>query len=75
MAMMEPRVAEINHEHEANLVLFRVVHELAVGLAGRPVPVVLGALRARLPRLPGLTETELLRIAEEISIGRDPSGL
>lgn len=75
MAMAEPRVVQINREHEANIVLFQVVHELAARLAGRPVPVVLEALRARLPDVPGLTEVELVRIAEEVSVGRDPSGL
>ncbi|MBB5130878.1 hypothetical protein HNP84_000566 [Thermocatellispora tengchongensis] len=64
-----------NAEHEANMALFRVVHEIATRFAGRPVPVVLAELRARVPAAPGLDGGELLRIAEEISVGRDPSGL
>jgi hypothetical protein len=64
-----------NAEHEANQMLFQVVHEVATGLAGRPAPSVFAALRGRVPRAPGLDDGELMRIAQEISIGRDPSGL
>ncbi|PZG42790.1 hypothetical protein C1I98_19385 [Spongiactinospora gelatinilytica] len=64
-------------EHERNLALFRIVHEVATHHAGRPVPAVLATLRDRVPRAPGLglDEGALLRIAHEISVGHDPSGL
>jgi len=39
------------------------------------VPEVMGVLRQRLPGVPGLDEVELRRLAEQISVGRDPSGL
>jgi hypothetical protein len=55
--------------------LFRTVHGIAGRLAGQPVPVVVEALTRQLPRVPGLDAREIRRIAEEISVGRDPSGL
>ncbi|WP_233508001.1 hypothetical protein [Spongiactinospora gelatinilytica] len=50
---------------------------MATHHAGRPVPAVLATLRDRVPRAPGLglDEGALLRIAHEISVGHDPSGL
>ncbi|SDI28973.1 hypothetical protein SAMN05421505_14243 [Sinosporangium album] len=62
-------------EREANLALFRTVHEVAVRFAGRPAPVVFEALWHALPPAPGLERAEIRKIAEEISVGRDPSGL
>ncbi|WP_336211947.1 hypothetical protein [Nonomuraea sp. LPB2021202275-12-8] len=55
--------------------LFRTVHGIAGRLAGQPVPVVMDALMRQLPPAPGIAVAELRRIAEEISVGRDPSGL
>ncbi|MBB6346476.1 hypothetical protein ACWGH8_14070 [Nonomuraea muscovyensis] len=55
--------------------LFRAVHGIAGRLAGQPVPVVMDALWRQLPKAPGLDAVEIRRIAEEISVGRDPSGL
>jgi hypothetical protein len=60
---------------ETEEALFRVVHSIAGRLAGRPVPVVMDALARQLPPAPGITMAEIRRIAEEISVGRDPSGL
>ncbi|MEV0972729.1 hypothetical protein [Microtetraspora glauca] len=65
----------VTQEHEANLTLFRVVHEVAVRHAGRPFHEVLPILQGSLPPVPGLDEPEVRRIAEQISVGRDPSGL
>ncbi|WP_067185787.1 hypothetical protein [Microtetraspora niveoalba] len=65
----------VTQEREANLTLFRVVHEVALHHAGRPVHEVLPILRRALPVVPGLDEPEVRRIAEQISVGRDPSGL
>ncbi|WP_285777714.1 hypothetical protein [Microtetraspora sp. NBRC 13810] len=65
----------VAEERAANLLLFQAVHEVATGYAGRQVPAVLAALRRHLPAAPGLDAAELLRIAEEISVGRDPSGI
>jgi hypothetical protein len=62
-------------EHEANLVLFRTVHEVAVRHGGEPFQQVVTALTRSLPRTPRLGADEVRRIAEEISVGRDPSGL
>ncbi|WP_219471592.1 hypothetical protein [Nonomuraea rhizosphaerae] len=60
---------------EADEALFRTVHGIAGELAGQPVHVVMDALARRLPKAPGLDTAEIRRIAEEISVGRDPSGL
>lgn len=60
------------HDDEA---LFRTVHGIAGQMAGQPVPAVIDALVRRLPQSSGLTGDDLRRIAEEISVGRDPSGL
>ncbi|WP_433220077.1 hypothetical protein [Microtetraspora malaysiensis] len=65
----------VTQEREANLTLFRVVHEVAVRHGGRPFHEVLPILRRALPPVPGLDEPEVRRIAEEIAVGRDPSGL
>ncbi|GLX00285.1 hypothetical protein [Microtetraspora sp. NBRC 16547] len=65
----------VTQEREANLILFRVVHEVAVRHAGQPFHEVLSILRRALPSVPGLDEPEVRRIAEQISVGRDPSGL
>ncbi len=64
-------------QHQQDIALFRVVHEVARRHAGRPVGEVMGALRSRLPGVPGpgLQEGDIRRIAEEISVGRDPSGM
>jgi hypothetical protein len=64
-----------DREHKANLDLFRAVHEVAIRHAGEPVRQVLSALEGSLPRAPRLNPDEVRRIAEEISLGRDPSGL
>jgi hypothetical protein len=61
--------------HDTDEALFRTVHVIAGRLAGQPVPVVIDALLRQLPRAPGLEAPEIRRIAEEISVGRDPSGL
>ena len=61
--------------HDTDEALFRAVHGIAGRLAGQPVPVVLDALMRQLPKAPGLDVAQLRRIAEEISVGRDPSGL
>lgn len=61
--------------HDTEEALFRAVHGIAGRLAGHPVPVVMEALMRQLPKAPGLDLAELRRIAEEISVGRDPSGL
>ncbi|MFB9630792.1 hypothetical protein [Nonomuraea helvata] len=55
--------------------LFRAVHGIAGRFAGQPVPVVMEALMRHLPKAPGLEVAEIRKIAEEISVGRDPSGL
>ncbi|GLX05525.1 hypothetical protein [Microbispora sp. NBRC 16548] len=68
-------VDRATREHEDNLVLFRAVHEVAVRHAGAPYHQVISALTAGLPGTPRLAADELRRIAEEISLGRDPSGL
>ncbi|WP_049557825.1 hypothetical protein [Nonomuraea sp. SBT364] len=60
---------------ETEEALFRVVHAIAGRLAGQPVPVVMDALARQLPPAPGINLAEIRRIAEEISVGRDPSGL
>jgi hypothetical protein len=65
----------VSREHEANLVLFRAVHDVALRHAGEPFHQVVSALASTLPGTPHLDEAELRRIAEEISVGRDPSGL
>ncbi|GIH27470.1 hypothetical protein Aph01nite_57800 [Acrocarpospora phusangensis] len=63
------------YDREANRLLFRVVHEVAVRHAGRPFDEVVQVLRRDLPGSPSLAEEEIRRIAEQISVGRDPSGL
>ncbi|MET9343934.1 hypothetical protein ACWENQ_06240 [Nonomuraea sp. NPDC004354] len=55
--------------------LFQAVHMIAARFAGQPVPVVMAALSTHLPQAPGISAPEIRRIAEEISVGRDPSGL
>jgi len=65
----------VTREREANLALFRAVHEVAVRHAGEPFHQVVSVLTNSLPGVPGLDDTEIRRIAEEISVGRDPSGL
>jgi hypothetical protein len=60
---------------DADEALFRAVHGIAGRLAGEPVPVVMTALLTQLPEAPGLDAVQMRRIAEEISVGRDPSGL
>ena len=61
--------------HDTDEALFRTVHGIAGRLAGQPVPVVIDALLSQLPKAPGLEAPEIRRIAEEISVGRDPSCL
>jgi hypothetical protein len=61
--------------HDTDEALFRTVHVIAGRLAGQPVPVVIDALLRQLPQAPGLQAPDIRRIAEEISVGRDPSGL
>ncbi|HUR07133.1 MAG TPA: hypothetical protein VM347_31625 [Nonomuraea sp.] len=61
--------------HDTDEALFRAVHGIAGRLAGQPVPVVMDTLMRQLPKAPGLDVAQLRRIAEEISVGRDPSGL
>ncbi|NUR85566.1 MAG: hypothetical protein HOY71_15915 [Nonomuraea sp.] len=61
--------------HDTDEALFRTVHGIAGRLAGQPVHVVMEALLRHLPNAPGITGAEVRRIAEEISVGRDPSGL
>ncbi len=65
----------VTREREANLILFRIVHDVAVRHAGQPLNEVIPILRRSLPGAPHLDEAEVRRIAEEISVGRDPSGL
>ncbi|MFI6798510.1 hypothetical protein [Streptosporangium canum] len=73
--MAEASLTSTDVEHEANRLLFRIVHEVAVGHAGADVSQVVAVLRRRLVNVPGLDDHGLRRIAEEISVGRDPSGL
>ncbi|GAA3076148.1 hypothetical protein [Streptosporangium carneum] len=73
--MAESSLMRANGEHEANRALFGVVHEVAVGYAGADVPLVMAVLRRRLSGVPGMDDHGLRRIAEEINVGRDPSGL
>ncbi|GIH75082.1 hypothetical protein [Planobispora longispora] len=61
--------------YDAERALFRIVHEVAVEYAGAAVPEVVAVLRRRLGGVPGLDGPDLRRVAEEISVGRDPSGL
>lgn len=61
--------------HDTDRTLFLTVHGIAGQLAGQPVPVVMDALMRQLPKAPGIDAAEIRRIAEEISVGRDPSGL
>lgn len=68
-------VDRVTREREANLGLFRIVHEVAIRHAGQPLHEVIPILRRSLPSVPHLDGTEVRRIAEEISVGRDPSGL
>lgn len=73
--MAEASLTGTDVEREANRLLFKVVHEVAVGHAGADVSQVVAVLRRRLVNVPGLDDHGLRRIAEEISVGRDPSGL
>ncbi|WP_084955621.1 hypothetical protein [Thermoactinospora rubra] len=61
--------------HDSDQALFLAVHGVAARYAGQPVPTVMRALIDQLPAAPGITVEEIRRIAEEISVGRDPSGL
>ncbi|AQZ67545.1 unnamed protein product [[Actinomadura] parvosata subsp. kistnae] len=61
--------------HDTDDALFRAVHGVAGRFAGQPVPVVMEALLRHLPKAPGIEVTDIRKIAEEISVGRDPSGL
>ncbi|GAA4054924.1 hypothetical protein [Nonomuraea soli] len=61
--------------HDTDQALFLAVHGIAARYAGQPVPVVMRALADHLPAAPGIAFDEIRRIAEEISVGRDPSGL
>ncbi|WP_327088328.1 hypothetical protein OIE66_39400 [Nonomuraea sp. NBC_01738] len=61
--------------HDTDAALFQTVHGIAGRLAGQPVPVVMDALMRHLPKAPGIDVSQIRRIAEEISVGRDPSGL
>jgi hypothetical protein len=61
--------------HDTEEALFLTVHGIAGRMAGQPVPVVMEALLRSLPKAPGLQVAEIRKIAEEISVGRDPSGL
>lgn len=73
--MPETNLNDPQDHYQSSQLLFRTVHEIASAHAGRPVPEVMGVLRRRLPGVPGLDEVELRRLAEQISVGRDPSGL
>jgi hypothetical protein len=74
--MIQSRISDrVTVEREATWALFRTVHEVAVEQAGRPVREVVAALRSRLPGTPRLDDIEIIRIAEQISVGLDPSGL
>jgi hypothetical protein len=73
--MPKTDLTQPSDQHQEDLALFRIVHEIALGHAGRPVREVVSVLRQRLGGVPGLDEGEIRRIAEEISVGRDPSGL
>jgi hypothetical protein len=73
--MPETNLTDPHDHYQSSQSLFRTVHEIASAHAGRPVPEVMGVLRQRLPGVPGLDEVELRRLAEQISVGRDPSGL
>ncbi|GAA2208616.1 hypothetical protein GCM10009850_040740 [Nonomuraea monospora] len=61
--------------HDTDDALFRVVHGVAGRFAGQPVPVVMEALLRHLPQTSGVEAADIRKIAEEISVGRDPSGL
>jgi hypothetical protein len=73
--MAEVSLIRADGEHEANRALFGVVHEVAVRYAGADVPRVTAVLRGLLAGVPGMDEHGLRLIAQEISVGRDPSGL
>ncbi|GGM70832.1 hypothetical protein GCM10010106_16420 [Thermopolyspora flexuosa] len=73
--MPETNLSEPQDHYQASEHLFRTVHEIASAHAGRSVPEVMAVLRQRLPGVPGLDDLELRRLAEQISVGRDPSGL
>ncbi len=73
--MVEGFLTRANNDHEANRALFWIVHEVATRHAGADVSLVMAVLRGRLAGVPGMDEYGLRRIAEEISVGRDPSGL
>ncbi|MDP9863763.1 MULTISPECIES: hypothetical protein [Streptosporangium] len=73
--MAEASLIRTYADRDAERALFRTVHEVAVGYAGVEVSQVFDVLRRRLVGVPGLDDHGLRRIAEEISVGRDPSGL
>lgn len=73
--MAEASLIRTYVDRDAERALFRTVHEVAVGYAGAEVSQVFDVLRIRLAGVPGLDGHGLRRIAEEISVGRDPSGL
>ncbi|HEY9522897.1 MAG TPA: hypothetical protein VIR33_06640 [Thermopolyspora sp.] len=73
MSKTDPTQA--SDQYQQDMALFRVVHEIASRHAGRPVGEVMGVLRRRLPGVPGLDDGEIRRIAEQINVGRDPSGI
>ncbi|WP_061296707.1 hypothetical protein [Herbidospora cretacea] len=68
-------VDRVARERAENQMLFRAVHEVALGHAGGAVEDVFAALQEALPPAPRLSGDEVRRIAEQISVGRDPSGL
>ena len=67
-------IDQVTRDHEANRELFRIVHEVAVRWAGHPLNEIVDVLRRELPGTPRLSDDEVLRIAEQIMVGRDPSG-
>jgi hypothetical protein len=74
--MIRSRISDqVTAEREVTRMLFRTVHDVAVEQAGHPLREVVEALRSRLPGTPQLDDAAILRIAEQISVGRDPSGL
>lgn len=73
--MAKSSLTRTDGEHEANRALFGTVHEVAVRYAGAEVSQVMAVLRGRLVGVPGMDDHGIRRIAEEISVGRDPSGL
>ncbi|TKK90559.1 hypothetical protein FDA94_06095 [Herbidospora galbida] len=68
-------VDRVARERAENQMLFQAVHEVARDHAGGAVDDVVAALLRNLPPAPRLSGDEVRRIAEQISVGRDPSGL